>query len=140
MEIGPVDVLVLAFPGNQFNGTILPALSDLVSTGTIRLLDLMFVYKDAEGVVGALELSEINAQHGPVPGADESTGGLLDAEDVEEVAAGLDPNNSVALICWENSWAASFLTALEASGAKLVDQARIPRELVLSAITSLTQS
>jgi hypothetical protein len=136
MEIGPVDVVVLAFPGNQFNGAILPALSDLVGTGTIRLLDLMFVYKDADGAVGALEVGEITARHGPVPLADESTVGLLDAEDVEEVAARLDPNNSVALICRENSWAAKFLDALEGSGAELVDQARIPRELILSAITA----
>ena len=67
MEIGPVDVVVLGFPGNRFNGTILPALSDLVSSGTICLLDLMFVDKDADGAVGALELKEIDAEHGPVP-------------------------------------------------------------------------
>src|SRR5664280_3599612 len=61
MEIGPVDVLVVAFPGNQFNGAILPALSDLVRAGTVRLLDLLFVYKDADGAVGALELDDIAA-------------------------------------------------------------------------------
>ena len=98
MEIGPVDVLVVAFPGNQFNGAILPALSDLVRAGTVRLLDLLFVYKDADGAVGALELNEIAAQFGPVPLAEDAGGGLLDAEDVEEVGAGLEPNSSVALL------------------------------------------
>ena len=92
MEIGPVDVVVLAFPGNQFNGAILPALADLVSSGTIRLLDLMFVFKDEEGAVGALQVGEIIAQHGPVPLADQSTDGFLDAEYVAEVAADLAPN------------------------------------------------
>lgn len=137
MEIGPVDVLVVAFPGNQFNGAILPALSDLVSSGTVRLLDLMFVYKDADGEVGSLELADIGAQHGPVPVAEDSAGGLLD---VEDVAADLQPNSSVALICWENSWAAPFLAALEGSGAQLLDQARIPREAVLSAVAAASQS
>ena len=137
MEIGPVDVPVVAFPGNQFNGAILPALSDLVSSGTVRLLDLMFVYKDADGEVGSLELADIGAQHGPVPVAEDSAGGLLD---VEDVAADLQPNSSVALICWENSWAAPFLAALEGSGAQLLDQARIPREAVLSAVAAASQS
>jgi hypothetical protein len=140
MEIGPVDVLVVAFPGNQFNGAILPALSDLVGAGTVRLLDLLFVYKDADGTVGALELNDIAAQFGSVPLAEDSAGGLLDAEDVEEVAAGLLPNSSVALLCWENSWAAPFVAALEGSGAQLLDQARIPREAVLSALAAVSQS
>ncbi|HZM65143.1 MAG TPA: DUF6325 family protein [Nakamurella sp.] len=140
MEIGPVDVLVVAFPGNQFNGAILPALSDLVGAGTVRLLDLLFVYKDADGTVGALELNDIAAQFGSVPLAEDSAGGLLDAEDVEEVAAGLQPNSSVALLCWENSWAAPFVAALEGSGAQLLDQARIPREAVLSALAAVSQS
>ncbi len=133
-------MVVLAFPGNQFNGAILPALADLVSSGTIRLLDLMFVFKDEEGAVGALEVGEIIAQHGPVPLADQSTVGFLDAEDVAEVAADLAPNSSVALICWENSWAAQFVDAVEGSGGLVVDQARIPREVVLSAIVAAAGS
>jgi len=136
MDIGPVDVAVVAFPGNRFNGSILPALADLVGTGTIRLLDLMFVYKDADGSVGSLELGEITAQHGPVPLAEATSGGLLDAEDVEDVSADLEPNSSVALICWENSWAAPFVAALEDSGAQLIDQVRIPREAILSALAT----
>ena len=130
----------MAFPGNRFNGAILPALADLVSAGTIRPLDLLFVYKDADGTVGAVELNDIAAQFGPVPMAEDAVGGLLDAEDVDEVGAGLQPNSSVALLCWGNSWAAPFVAALEASGAQLLDQATIPREAVLSALSGASQS
>lgn len=140
MDVGPVDVAIVAFPGNQFTGAILPALADLVRTGTIRLLDLMFVSKDANGVVGSLELGEITAQHGPVPLAENTSGGLLDAEDVEDVAADLDLNSSVALICWENAWAAPFVAALEESGAQLIDQVRIPRDAVRAALTAASQN
>jgi hypothetical protein len=104
------------------------------------LFDLLFVYKDADGTVGALGRNDIAARFGPVPLAEDSAGGLLDAEDVEEVAAGLQPNSSVALLCWENSWAAPFVAALEGSGAQLLDQARIPREAVLSALAAVSQS
>ena len=100
----------------------------------------MLVYRDADGAVGALELDDIAAEFGPVPLAEDSAGGLLDAEDVEEVGAGLEPNSSVALLCWENSWAAPFVAALEGSGAQLLDQARIPREAVLSALAAVSQS
>ena len=57
MEIGPVDVLEVAFPGNEFNGAILPALENLIASGTIRVLDLLFVYKTADGEVGSIELA-----------------------------------------------------------------------------------
>lgn len=138
MEIGPVDVLEVAFPGNEFNGAILPALEQLIASGTIRVLDLLFAYRTADGEVGSLELAGITQQYGPlftsVDG--EVPGGFLDADDVQELTELLEPNTSIAVICWENTWAAPFLAALEGSGAVLLDQARIPRDVVLSALAS----
>lgn len=138
MEIGPVDVLEVAFPGNEFNGAILPALEKLIASGTIRVLDLMFVYKSADGEVGSVELAGIDAAYGPLFASIDGDvpGGLLDAEDVEELVDVLEPNSSIAVICWENTWAAPFVSALEGSGAVVLDQARIPREVVLSALAS----
>jgi len=138
VEIGPVDVLEVAFPGNEFNGAILPALEKLIASGTIRVLDLMFVYKSADGEVGSVELAGIDAAYGPLFASvdGEVPGGLLDAEDVEELVDVLEPNSSIAVICWENTWAAPFVSALEGSGAVVLDQARIPREAVLSALAS----
>ena len=138
MDIGPVDVLEVAFPGNEFNGEILPALEQLIASGTIRVLDLLFAYKTADGEVGSVELAGITQQYGPLFASvdGEVPGGLLDAEDVEALGEDLQPNSSIALIVWENTWAAPFLAALEGSGAVLLDQSRIPRQAVLAALAS----
>ena len=138
MEVGPVDVLEVAFPGNEFNGEILPALEQLIASGTIRVLDLLFAYKTADGEVGSVELAGITQQYGPLFASVDGDvpGGLLDAEDVEALGEDLQPNSSIALIVWENTWAAPFLAALEGSGAVLLDQSRIPREAVLAALAS----
>jgi len=142
MEIGPVDVLEVAFPGNEFNGAILPALEQLISSGTIRVLDLLFAYKTEDGEVGSIELAGIAKQFGPLFTSidGEVPGGLLDAEDVAELTDVLEPNSSIAVICWENTWAAPFLSALVGSGAVLLDQARIPHEVVLAALASADES
>ena len=139
MEIGPVDVLEVAFPGNEFNGELLPALEQLIASGTIRVLDLLFAYKTADGEVGSVELAGITQQYGPLFASVDGDvpGGLLDAEDVEALGEDLQPNSSIALIVWENTWAAPFLAALEGSDAVLLDQSRIPREAVLSALASV---
>jgi len=139
MEVGPVDVLEVAFPGNEFNGEILPALEQLIASGAIRVLDLLFAYKTADGEVGSVELAGITQQYGPLFASVDGDvpGGLLDAEDVEALGEDLQPNSSIALIVWENTWAAPFLAALEGSGAVVLDQARIPREAVLAALASV---
>lgn len=136
MDVGPVDLLIVEFPGNQFKGEIAPALRDLVTDGTVRVLDLLFVYKDANGEVGSVELAGLGPDLEPAF-ADldgQLGGGLLDAEDVAQVGADLKPNSSAALIVWENTWAARFVTAMRNAGAQVVDQARIPAEAVAAAL------
>lgn len=111
----------------------------MIASGTIRVLDLLFAYKTADGEVGSLELAGITEQYGPLFTSVDGDvpGGLLDAEDVQELTDLLEPNSSIAVICWENTWAAPFVSALEGAGAVLLDQARIPREAVLSALASI---
>ncbi len=136
MDVGPVDLLIVEFPGNQFKGEIAPALRDLVTDGTVRVLDLLFVYKDADGEVGSVELAGLGPDLEPAF-ADldgQLGGGLLDAEDVAQVGADLALNSSAALIVWENTWAARFVTAMRNAGAQVVDQARIPAEAVAAAV------
>jgi len=136
MDVGPVDLLIVEFPGNQFKGEIAPALRELVTDGTVRVLDLLFVYKDADGEVGSVELAGLGPDLEPAF-ADldgQLGGGLLDAEDVAQVGANLAANSSAALIVWENTWAAKFVTAMRHAGAKVVDQARIPAEAVSAAL------
>lgn len=131
-QAGPVDLVMLEFKGNQFKGEIGPALRDLVERGLIRVLDLLFVYKESDGTVGSIELGDLGPTLEPafVDLDGQLEGGLLDAEDVEEVAAGIDPGSSKALIVVENLWAVPFITAVRNAGGELVDQARIRADVV----------
>jgi len=129
---GPVDLVFVRFPGNQFKGEIVPALRDLVIRSVVRVVDLLFVYKDIDGRVGSLELADLGADLNPsfVDLDGQLGGGLLDAEDVEEVGAELETNSSVVLIAVENLWAAPFIQAVRNAGGELVDQVRVPSATV----------
>jgi Family of unknown function (DUF6325) len=129
---GPVDVVFLRFPGNKFNGGIAPAMRDLVERGLVRIVDLLFVYKDDDGTVGSLELAGLGADLEPafLDLDGQLGGGLLDAEDVDEVATMLEPGNSVAVLAVENLWAIPFVEAVRSAGGELVDQVRVPAAVV----------
>jgi hypothetical protein len=131
VDIGPVDVLLVRFPGNQFRGEIGPALADLVSRGLVRVIDLLFVYKDDDGTVGSLEIAELGKELEPafVDIDGQVPGGVLEPEDVDEIASALEPGNSVAALVVENTWAIPFVTAMRAAGAEVMDQARIPADV-----------
>jgi Family of unknown function (DUF6325) len=131
VDIGPVDVLLVRFPGNQFRGEIGPALADLVSRGLVRVIDLLFVYKDDDGTVGSLEIAELGKELEPafVDVDGQVPGGVLEPEDVDEIASALEPGNSVAALVVENTWAIPFVTAMRAAGAEVMDQARIPADV-----------
>jgi Family of unknown function (DUF6325) len=125
VDAGPIDIVMLGFPGNQFNGGIAPAMRDIVATGVVRIVDLLFVYKDENGEIGSLEVGDLGADLEGQFG-----GGLLDAEDVEEVAGALEPGNSVAVIAVENLWAIPFVNAVREAGGEVIDQARVPSAVV----------
>ena len=131
MDVGPVEILVVRFPGNEFNGEVAPALGELVEAGTIRVIDLVFVAKDADGDVAAVELSDL-----PEPTSSafqphvEEPSGLLSDEDIEDLAAELDPNSSAAILLFEHVWATKFRDAVIDSGGELVASIRIPKEVV----------
>ncbi len=133
-EIGPVDYAVIAFPGNQFRGEIGPALADLVDAGTIRIIDIAFAGKSADGDVVAFELTELDPD--VQEGLDKlgiEVQGLLTADDLELIAEGLDPDSSAALIVWENVWARNVAQAMRDAGGILVDFERVPHEVVQAA-------
>ncbi len=117
-QAGPIDVIFLRFSGNRFNSGIAPALRDLALRRVVTVVDLLFVYKDTEGRVGSLELRDLTHELEPsfidIDGQFE--GGLLDAEDVEDVSASLEPNTSVAVVAVENLWAIPFIDAVRPSG------------------------
>ena len=134
MSLGPVEYIVIGFPGNKFKGDILPALGDLVSNGTIRVMDLAFVSKDADGSVLAFELEDLASEEAEAFAFEKAVGDVLCEEDLMAFADELKPNTSAAVLVWENLWARRFQeTLLEADGI-LVDYARIPHEVVQAAI------
>jgi hypothetical protein len=133
-EIGPVDYLIVAFPGNRFQGEIAPALADLVDAGTIRIIDLAFVSKDESGDVGAFELTDLDPE---VREGLENLGvevtGLFNEDDLMAAAEELDPNSSAALLVWENVWAKGVAQAMRDAGGEVFDFVRLPHEVVQAA-------
>jgi hypothetical protein len=136
MTIGPVEYILVGFPGNQFTGEIAPELIALVESGTVNIIDLVFIGKDAEGEVLALEIDELDAIAG-FGDLDGEYGGLIGPEDIEFAAAQLEPNSSAALLIWEDVWAAPFAAAVLKSGGVLLEGARIPHDLIEPALTAL---
>jgi hypothetical protein len=134
--MGPVEYIVVSFPGNKFNGQIAPELIKLVESGTIRILDLLFIGKDADGDVVAFEIDELSDTLGfdQLPG---EVGGLIGPDDIEFIASQLEPNSSAGLLIWEDVWAAPFAGAVLDSGGVLLQGARIPRDLIESALAAL---
>lgn len=133
-EIGPVDYAVIAFPGNQFRGEIGPALAELVEAGTIRIIDIAFVGKDADGQAMAFELMELDPEvQAGLEGAGIEVGGLLNEDDVMRTADSLEPDSSAALLIWENVWARKVAQAMRDAGGLLVTFDRIPHDVVQAA-------
>ena len=133
-QLGPVDYLIVAFPGNQFKGEIIPALADLVENGTIRIIDLAFVGKNAAGEVVAFEMLDLDPD---VKKAFEDMGvevnGLLNEDDLMSTGENLPPDTSAALLVWENLWARTVADGIRGAGGIVVDFQRIPHEVVQAA-------
>jgi uncharacterized membrane protein len=133
-EIGPVDYLIVAFPGNEFRGEIAPALADLVEAGTIRIIDLAFVGKDAEGNVAAFELTDIDPEvREGFEKAGVEVNGLFNDDDLAAAGEELEPNSSAALLVWENVWASDVAQGIRDAGGEVLDFERIPHEVVQAA-------
>ncbi len=133
-DIGPVEYIVVGFPGNQFKGEIAPALADLVDAGTIRIIDIAFAGKDENGDMVAFELSELDPDVQSALGklGAEPTG-LFNEEDLMAVAESLDPGSSAAVLAWENIWAKGVAGAIRDAGGELRGYDRIPHEVIVAA-------
>jgi hypothetical protein len=133
-EIGPVEYMVVAFPGNKFRGEIAPALAELVDSQTVRIIDLAFVAKDAEGDVVMFEISDLDPD---VQSALEDLGaeatGLFNEADLIAAAEELEPNSSAALLVWEDLWATRLAAAIRDADGVLFDLGRVPHEVVVAA-------
>jgi hypothetical protein len=130
VEMGPIDYLLVEWPGTRPHREVAPQLVDLVERGLIRILDLVFLAKDTDGAIEVLEIGEM-PKLAVFEGA---SSGLVDEEDLELAGAVMEPGTSAALLIYENSWAAPFATAVRQSGGQLVSSGRIPIQAILGAL------
>lgn len=136
MALGPVEYLIVGFPGNRFTGEIAPELARLIDSGTVRILDLTFVGKDEDGTVVSFEFDQLDELE-PFAVMEGDVGGVISDEDIEHVGSMLEPGSSAALLVWEDLWASPFADAVERAGGVVIESARIPRELIEAAVSTL---
>lgn len=130
MALGPVDVYIIAFPGNKFSGEIVPAIQEQVSAGIIRILDVLFVAKDGDGNVATLSAQDIGPEGSAYAQLEIAQPGALNDEDADEVGEDLPLNSSALLIAYENTWMHSLVDAFARADAVVIDQIRIPSDVV----------
>lgn len=136
MTLGPVDVYIIGFPQNNFSGDIVPAIMKQVDAGVIRILDVLFVTKGADGTVATLTASDIGPAGAAFAELTLIEPGSLNDEDAEEIADDLSANSSALLIAYENTWMVEVAQAFASAGAVVIDQLRIPSDIVKQAVGS----
>jgi len=134
-SLGPVDYIVVEFPAgaSNFTGEMAKELLALVDSGTIRVIDVLILTKNADGTVDAMELSDVE-ELGELQALESELAELLAAEDVEHLAAAMDPGSTAGVLIWENLWAAPFASAARRSGGQLIATGRIPIQAIIASI------
>jgi hypothetical protein len=134
-ELGPVDYVVVEFPAGHgnFTGEMAAELLALVDAGTIRVIDILILTKNQDGTVDAAELSDVG-ELGELQGLEAQLAELLAAEDVENLAAAMDPGSTAGVLIWENLWAAPFASAARRSGGQVIADGRIPIQAIIASI------
>jgi len=138
IEMGPVDYLVMEFPGAKMTGEGLPILVDLVERGIIRILDLLFVIKDEDGNIAGLNIADFDGD-GELDLAvfEGVSSGLLGQDDIDEASAILEPGSAAGILVYENTWAAPFAAAMRRSGGQVVANGRISMDDLTVALDAL---
>ncbi|MGW1274392.1 DUF6325 family protein, partial [Streptomyces sp. NPDC002491] len=135
-DMGPIDYLIVEFPGSRMTGEGMPLLVELVEDGVIRILDLVFIQKGDDGSVAVLEFRELGDQ-AELTVFEGASSGLLDQGDLDEAGAALEPGNSAAVIVYENLWAAPLARALRRGGAQMVAGGRIPVDALVASLDAM---
>jgi hypothetical protein len=134
-ELGPVDYLVVEFPAgaSNFTGEMAAELVALTDSGTIRVIDALVLTKDEDGAVDAMELSDVG-ELGELQAIEAQLAELLAADDVEHLAAAMEPGSAAGVLIWENLWAAPFASAARRAGGQLIANGRIPIQAIIASI------
>jgi dihydroorotase-like cyclic amidohydrolase len=138
--MGPIDYLLIEWPGRQPTGEAAPILVDLVERGIIRVLDLAFITKAEDGSVAGLEIADLGQEVEELKVFEGASSGLLTEDDTAEAAEALEPGTSAALFVFENRWAAPLASALRRSGGQLVASGRIPVQAILAALEAAEEA
>ena len=134
--IAPVEYIIISFPGSQFTGEIAPAIADLVASGTVRILDLVFIKRDIDGVVTSFEYDDL-PETSAFAEIDGDADGFMSEEDILDAAEILEPGSSAMMIIWEDLWAARLGEAIRSAGGVIIDGHRLPHEAVVAALTDI---
>jgi hypothetical protein len=139
-EIGPIDYIVVEFPGSKLTGEAFPLLVDMVDRGLVRIIDLVFVKKELDGTMVGMAIADFD-DDGELDLAvfEGASSGLLAQEDIDEAGNALEPGNSAAILVWENRWAAPFAAAVRRSGGQLVASGRIPVQDLVDALEAVEE-
>jgi hypothetical protein len=132
--MGPIDYLVVEFPGGQLSGEATPILLDLVDRGIVRILDVAFAMKEPDGSMRRLHIGDLPGPASGLAAFEGASSDLLGQEDLDAVGAIVEPGSGVGILVYENSWAASLGVALRRGGAQLISNGRIPVQAMLAAI------
>ncbi len=134
-QLGPVDYLVVEFPGSNFNGEIMPELVDLVQRGVVRVLDLVVIKKDEDSTFEAFEFADIeDGVLGELRELEREFADLLSEDDIAAVVDAMEPGSTAGLLIYENLWAAPLASAVRRSGGQLVASGRIPVQALLAVL------
>jgi hypothetical protein len=136
-EMGPIDYVVLEWPGKQPVGDVVPLILDAVDRGIIKILDVAVMAKGEDGSVAAMDLGDLSGDATSFAEFDGASAGLLGDDDLEEAAAALQPGTSAAVLVWENRWAAPIAIALRRSGGQLVASGHIPVQAILASLDAV---
>jgi uncharacterized membrane protein len=135
-DLAPVEYIVIDFPGNRFDGSIVPALVDLVDKRTVRILDLVFVKKDDDGTVDCFEFDQLD-ELGDLGALDGDAGDVLSDDDVLALADDIPPGSSALFIVWEDLWAADLGRAVRNAGGEVLIGGRVPHQVVTDIISNI---
>ncbi len=140
MSLGPIEVLMLRFPGNRFRGEIAPALANLVDSGIVRVIDLLFAIKDAEGEIDVLELTDMEGDLSVFAPATSDLADTLTEDDARVLSQSLPNNSSAAILLFENTWAKTFVDAVSRADGEVILNERIPRATVDELIAARSEA
>jgi len=138
MSIGPVEYIIIEFPGNHFHTEIVPEIAKLIEKDTVRIIDLVFIMKGTDGSVTTYEFDQLE-ELAPFSTLQGDVGGLLNQEDIDYAASALHPGTSSAVLVWEDKWATELAQAVRGAGGVVVEEARILPELVEAALAQVVE-